>query len=87
MDAAKEDLKVPLFFIGAKLVVQCKKDWRSGVVCAIREDGIVVQINSPTGRTYRKKYPGDTPINIEGAFWIIGEGSWREGLVSYDIRW
>lgn len=74
--------------IGAKLLVQCKKDWRMAVVSISSEEKIVLQICSPSGRTYRKKCAIETEILYDGAFHLLGEKNlWREQLVKYDNRW
>ena len=73
--------------IGAKLLVQCKKDWRMAVVSMSSAEKIVLQICSPSGRTYRKKCAVETTIDFDGAFHLLGEGIWREQFVKYDCRW
>ena len=73
--------------IGAKLLVQCKKDWRMAVVSAISSEKIVLQICSPSGRTYRKKCATETVLQYDGIFHLLGEGIWRETFVKYDCRW
>lgn len=74
--------------IGAKLLVQCKKDWRTAVVSAVTEEKIVLTICSPSGRTYRKSCAVETAIDFEGAIPLLGAaGVWRETCVKYDSRW
>lgn len=73
--------------IGARLIVQCKKDWRTAVVSSISEEKVVLIIASPSGRTYRKSCLTDTVIKFEGKIPLLGEGVWREEFANYDFRW
>ncbi len=72
---------------GARLIIQCKKDWRMAVVSAVLEESVILQICSPTGRTYRKKCAVETFVNLDGALPVLGEGGWRETFAKYDFRW
>jgi hypothetical protein len=72
---------------GARLIVQCKNDWRTAVVSAVLDEAVVLQICSPTGRTYRKKCSAETFVQIEGAIPVLGEGFWKETFAKYDVRW
>jgi hypothetical protein len=73
---------------GARLLVQCKKDWRMAVVSKNFEDKTILQVCSPTGRTYRRKFASETALQKEGGLLILGEVSlWREDYVKYDFRW
>lgn len=74
--------------IGSRLLVQCKKDWRMAVVSKSFEDKTILQVCSPTGRTYRRKFASETVLQSEGNLPILGEASlWREDYVKYDFRW
>lgn len=73
--------------VGAKLLVQCKKDWRMAVVSAVFAESVILQICSPTGRTYRKKCTVETVLQFDGAFHLLGAGAWQETYVKYDCRW
>lgn len=73
--------------IGAKLLIQCKSDWRMAVVSGNFEGKIILQICSPKGRTYRKSCAAETFINFDGAIPLLGEGVWRNDLAKYDFRW
>jgi hypothetical protein len=73
--------------IGAKLVVRCKKDWRDATVIGASEDKTILCVGSPSGRTYRLRRPSDSTLLLDGFIPVLGEGSWRPGLVRYDIRW
>ena len=74
--------------IGSRLLVQCKKDWRMAVVSKSFEDKTILQVCSPTGRTYRRKFASETILQFEGALPIIGDANlWREDYVKYDCRW
>jgi hypothetical protein len=73
--------------VGARLIVQCKNDWRGAVVSAVSEEKIVLQICSPKGRTYRKICAVETFVNFTGAIPLLGEGVWQENFAKYDFRW
>lgn len=74
--------------IGSRLLVQCKKDWRMAVVSKNFEDKTILQVCSPTGRTYRRKFASETVLQFEGNLLILGEKNlWREAYVKYDFRW
>ena len=75
--------------LGARLVLRCRKDWRTASVAAFEPDlgRVVLSVASPSGHTYRVRRPADSPLTIEGPIPVLGEGSWRPGLVRYDLRW
>lgn len=73
--------------VGAKLLVQCKKDWRTATVSSVGEEKITLIICSPSGRTYRKSCAIETIIGFDGAIPFLGAGIWRETFVKYDSRW
>jgi hypothetical protein len=87
MEAAETQITINQLAVGARLVVQCKKDCRTAVVSAVLEDKVVLQICSPSGRTYRKICSAETVILSNGAIFFLGEGVWRENFVKYDSRW
>lgn len=87
MAVAETKVNLKDFPIGAKLIVQCRKDWRPAVVSNISDENIVLQIYSPTGRMYRKKYDIETVIEFDGLFPVLGNGDWRVGMAKYDLRW
>lgn len=87
MEAAENQITINTLAVGTRLVVQCKKDWRMAVVSAISEEKIVLQICSPSGRTYRKSCTLETIVDSSGAIPFLGEGVWQESLVKYDWRW
>jgi hypothetical protein len=72
---------------GTRLIIQCKKDWRMAVVSTVREESVILQICSPTGRTYRKKCAVETFVYLDGAIPFLGEGIWKETFAKYDFRW
>lgn len=75
-------------YIGSRLLVQCKKDWRMAVVSKSFEDKTILQVCSPTGRTYRRKFASETVLQFEDGLMILGEENlWREDYVKYDHRW
>jgi len=73
--------------LGARLILRCRKDWRTATVCAITPDKITLSVASPSGHTYRVRRPPDAPLSFDGSIPIIGEGCWRAGLARYDKRW
>lgn len=85
--ATENQISINTLTVGSRLVVQCKKDWRMAVVSAVTEERIVLQICSPSGRTYRKSCLLETLIDANGAIPFLGEGFWQENLVKYDSRW
>jgi hypothetical protein len=87
METSETQITIKHLPVGTRLVVQCKKDWRTAVVSAVTEEKVVLQICSPSGRTYRKACDIETPIASSGAIFFLGEGAWRENFVKYDSRW
>jgi len=75
--------------LGARLVLRCRKDWRTASVAAFEPElaRVVLSVASPSGHTYRVRRPADSPLTIEGPIPVLGEGHWRPGLVRYDLRW
>lgn len=74
--------------VGARLLIQCKKDWRTAVVSAVFEENIIIQVCSPSGRTYRRKFAAATILQFAGELPILGEEIlWREQYAKYDYRW
>ena len=75
--------------LGARLVLRCRKDWRAASVAAfeIELGRVVLSVASPSGHTYRLRRPADAPLSLDGLIPVLGEGTWRPGLVRYDLRW
>lgn len=75
--------------VGARLVLRCRKDWRTACVAAIELEleRAVLTVHSPSGHTYRVRRPLDSTLAFDGAIPILGEGCWRAGLARYDARW
>jgi hypothetical protein len=75
--------------LGARIILRCRKDWRTATVAAFEPDlaRVVLSVASPSGHTYRVRRPADSPLTLDGHIPILGEGSWRPGLVRYDLRW
>ena len=75
--------------VGARLVVRCRKDWRTATVAAVERDAarVVLNVASPSGHTYRLRRPPDAPLSFDGAIPLLGEGAWRVQLARYDVRW
>lgn len=75
--------------LGARLVLRCRKDWRTATVAFIDADTarVVLSVGSPSGHTYRLRRPSDSPLIFDGPIPVLGEGQWRAGLARYDARW
>lgn len=87
MEAPETQIAINRLKVGTRLVVQCKKDWRTAVVSAVLAEKVILQICSPSGRTYRKACAAETLIVSSGAIFFLGEGIWQENFVKYDSRW
>ena len=73
--------------VGARLILRCRKDWRDATVVAVSLEHVTLSVCAPRGRTYRIKRSPETLIIEDGPVPVLGEGSWRAGLVRYDARW
>jgi hypothetical protein len=73
--------------LGSHLILRCRKDWRDATIVAVTLEQVTLSVGAPRGRTYRVRRPASTQLLHEGPIPILGEGSWRAGLVRYDIRW
>ena len=73
--------------IGSKLLLQCRKDWRDATVVAIGEERITLLVCSPTGYSYRVRKDADEELDFHGGIPLLGEGSWKEEIARYDVRW
>ena len=73
--------------VGSHLILRCRKDWRDATIVAVSLEHVTLSVGAPRGRTYRVKRPASTEVRHDGPIPILGEGSWRAGLVRYDVRW
>ena len=75
--------------LGARLVLRCRKDWRTASVAAFEPAfaRVVLSVASPSGHTYRLRRPADSPLTLDGGIPVLGAGLWRVGLARYDKRW
>ncbi|HZH90452.1 MAG TPA: hypothetical protein VEX70_07485 [Pyrinomonadaceae bacterium] len=76
--------------LGARLVLRCRKDWRTATIVRIEPEKITLSVNSPTGRTYRMSRPPDAPLIFDGSVPLLGatdSSGWRAALARYDVRW
>ena len=78
--------------LGARLVLRCRKDWRTAAVAAFEHDleRVVLTVASPSGHNYRVRRPADSPLAFDGAIPILsdrGPDVWRVSLARYDARW
>jgi len=78
-------------FVGARLVLRCRKDWRDATIIQISPDKITLAVGSPNGGTYRVRRPPDSTLFLDGAIPVLGElpttSTWRAGFVRYEARW
>jgi len=78
-------------FVGARLVLRCRKDWRDATVIAVSIDKITLAVGSPNGGTYRVRRPPDSILFQDGAIPVLGElsatSTWRAGFAHYETRW
>ena len=84
-----ESLTLGSLPVGARLVLRCRKDWRTATV-AVHEfelERVVLSVHSPSGHTYRVRRPADSALTLEGSIPVLGEGTWRVSLARYDVRW
>lgn len=75
---------------GARLVLRCRKDWRTASVSALTPDCVVLNVASPTGHTYRVRRPLDSLLTFDGSIPILSDrdsSGWRVALAHYDSRW
>jgi hypothetical protein len=73
--------------LGARLILQCRTDWRFATVSKIDDRNVTLSVGSPKGKTYRVRRVPDTFVSMEGSIPVLGSGVWRAGLVNYDKRW
>lgn len=76
--------------VGARLIVKCKKDWRSAVVSSVGEEKATLIVCSAGGGTYRLRRSLDAEIVFDGKFPILPDGcedGWRDNFIRYDSRW
>ena len=82
-----DDLTLGSLPVGARLILRCRKDWRDACIAAISEEEITLSVSSPSGHTYRVRRPHTSPLTRDGSIPVLGEGSWRNLRVRYDLRW
>ncbi len=92
METAETHITLREFAVGARLIVQCKKDWRGAVVSKIDEEKAILIVCSPSGGTYRLRRALETAVSFDGKFSVLRNGceepeDWRDGFVKYDSRW
>lgn len=76
--------------LGARLVLRCRKDWRTAAVAAVALDQITLAVCSPSGHTYRVRRPATAPLVFDGHIPILTDrahADWRVALARYDARW
>lgn len=76
--------------LGARLVIRCRKDWRTASVAAFEPACVRLNVASPAGGTYRVRRPSDSPLNFDGPVPLLGEApptGWRARLARYEERW
>ena len=74
--------------IGARLLLECRKDWRVASVAHTGTTHIALNVCAPSGRTYRLRRPADVAVMRDGGLLILGSATaWRMHLCRYDVRW
>ena len=78
-------------FVGARLVLRCRKDWRDATIIAVSIDKITLGVASPSGGTYRVRRPPDSLLFLDGSIPVLCDeaisATWRAGFVRYESRW
>ena len=94
MEITETQITLGALPVGARLIVQCKKDWRGAVVSKIVDEKAVIIVSSPSGGSYRLRRALDLSIVFDGNFPVLHNGceeedkeNWRDGFVKYDARW
>lgn len=95
LDSCPTELPAPVCTLatlplGARLILRCRKDWRTATVAAVAPDCVTLSVCSPSGHTYRLRRPLDALLNFDGAIPLLGElnpTGWRVALARYDLRW
>ena len=76
--------------VGSKLLVRAKNDWRNASVRSRVEEKIVLNVISPSGRTYTVRRTPISEIEFIGGVAILTaeqKEDWRENLCKQDARW
>lgn len=84
---ARPSLVLSALPVGARLILRCRKDWRDATVAAVTLEQVTLCVGTSKGRTYRVRRPASSMVFQDGPILVLGEGSWRAGLVRYDARW
>ena len=83
-----EKLTLARLPLGARLLLECRKDWRTASVSFIGATHVALNVCAPSGRTYRLRRPADAVVAREGGLLILGSATaWRVHLCRYDMRW
>jgi hypothetical protein len=86
-ETSEEDVRL---IVGTRLIVRSKTDWRFASIARVEEEIAVLNVCSPTGRTYRlRRNKSDLAILSEVVPVIAtkAKDNWQENLGCYDIRW
>lgn len=90
-ETIENTLTLGSLFVGARLVLRCRKDWRDATVIAVSLDKITLAVGSPSGGTYRVRRPPASTLFQDGAIPVLCEeafsATWRAGFVRYESRW
>jgi hypothetical protein len=90
MESATEKIAITKLPIGAKLLVRSKVDWRTAVISKASEEYIYLRVCSPKGRTYIKRCPLETFLDLDGDILVLmplEKELWRGNYAKYDARW
>lgn len=90
METTEPQITLSELPIGARLVVQCKKDWRDAVISKMDAEKVTLIVCSASGGTYLLRRVLETLIIFDGKIPILQNGceeNWRANFVKYDARW
>ncbi len=76
--------------IGAKLILECKKDWREAIVSKRVDEKITLIVSTAKGHTYRVRRLPEEEIFFDGYFPILTKTDatdWRGNFLKCDFRW
>ena len=76
--------------VGSKLLVRSKNDWRDASVRSKMDEKIVLNVKSPSGRTYLLRRTAITEIDLVGDIALLvteRNEDWRQNLYKQDARW
>lgn len=83
-------LRLDELIVGSRLLIRAKCDWRSASVRSIFEEKVILNVASPSGRTYLLRRTSETTVEFrDGIALLTGHENedWRANLCKQDARW